>query len=114
VDLLIDKGTSGEVYNIGGGNDVMNVELTHRILDGLGKSRALIRPVADRPGHDRRYCLDTTKLQRLGWAPRVPFEDGLQQTIDWYRDHDWWWRPIKEQDQAFKAYYQAQYGAQRS
>jgi dTDP-glucose 4,6-dehydratase len=114
VDMLIDAGTSGEVYNIGGGNDVMNVELTHRILDGLGKSHGLIRPVADRPGHDRRYCLDTTKLRRLGWTPQIPFEDGLQQTIDWYRDNDWWWRPIKEQDQAFKAYYQAQYGAPRS
>ena len=63
VDLLIDKGVNGEVYNVGGGNDIMNVELTHRILDGLGKPRSLIAPVADRPGHDRRYCLDTTKLR---------------------------------------------------
>ncbi|MBM3819863.1 MAG: dTDP-glucose 4,6-dehydratase [Acidimicrobiia bacterium] len=109
IDLLIDKATDGEVYNIGGGNDVMNVDLTHRILKELGKPTSLIEPVADRPGHDRRYCLDTTKLRGLGWAPQVPFEDGLRQTVDWYRRNDWWWRPIKENDPAFKAYYKAQY-----
>jgi dTDP-glucose 4,6-dehydratase len=109
IDRLIDHGTNGEVYNIGGGNEVMNVDLTHRILAALGKPTSLIKPVADRPGHDRRYCLDTTKLQSLGWAPREPFEDGLRRTIDWYRRNEWWWRPIKEQDPAFKAYYQAQY-----
>ena len=76
VDLLIERGVNGEVYNVGGGNDIMNVELTHRILDGLGKPRTLIKPVADRPGHDRRYCLDTTKLRAAGWAPQVPFERG--------------------------------------
>jgi dTDP-glucose 4,6-dehydratase len=113
VDLLIERGVNGEVYNVGGGNDIMNVELTHRILDGLGKPRTLIKPVADRPGHDRRYCLDTTKLRAAGWAPQVPFAQGLQQTIEWYRDNEWWWRPIKEQDAAFKAYYQTQYGARR-
>jgi dTDP-glucose 4,6-dehydratase len=109
IDRLIDHGSNGEVYNIGGGNEVMNVDLTHRILAALGKPTSLIKPVADRPGHDRRYCLDTTKLQSLGWAPREPFEDGLLRTIDWYRRNEWWWRPIKEQDPAFKAYYQAQY-----
>jgi len=109
VDLLLDQGTDGEVYNIGGGNDVMNVDLTHRILDALGKPRSLIRPVADRPGHDRRYCLDTTKLRGLGWQPLVPFEDGLRETVDWYRANEWWWRPIKEQDPAFREYYKQQY-----
>ena len=110
VDLLIERGVNGEVYNVGGGNDIMNVELTHRILDGLGKPRTLITPVADRPGHDRRYCLDTTKLRAVGWAPQMPFDGGLQQTVEWYRDNQWWWRPIKEQDAAYKAYYQTQYG----
>jgi dTDP-glucose 4,6-dehydratase len=110
IDLLIDKGVNGEVYNIGGGNDVMNVDLTHRILDLLGKPRTLIKPVADRPGHDRRYCVDTAKLRGVGWQPQVPFEQGLRETIDWYRGNDWWWRPIKENDPAFKAYYQTQYG----
>ena len=109
VDRLIELGINGEVYNVGGGNDIMNVELTHRILDGLARPRTLIKPVADRPGHDRRYCLDTTKLRATGWAPQVPFAEGLQQTVEWYRDNEWWWRPIKERDPAFKAYYQAQY-----
>jgi dTDP-glucose 4,6-dehydratase len=109
VDLLIDRATDGEVYNIGGGNDVMNIDLTHRILEGLGKPRSLIKPVADRPGHDRRYCLDTTKLRSVGWTPQVPFEAGLQDAVTWYRQNEWWWRPIKERDPAFKAYYQAQY-----
>ena len=109
IDLLIDHGINGEVYNIGGGNDVMNVELTNRILAALGKPASLIRTVADRPGHDRRYCLDTSKLRALGWAPQVPFEQGLHDTIEWYRRNEWWWRPIKEQDPAFRSYYQAQY-----
>jgi dTDP-glucose 4,6-dehydratase len=109
IDLLIDTATNGEVYNIGGGNDVMNVDLTHQILDELGKPRSLIKPVPDRPGHDRRYCLDTTKLRSLGWSPQVPFGDGLRETIEWYRSNQWWWRPIKEQDPNFKSFYRAQY-----
>jgi dTDP-glucose 4,6-dehydratase len=109
VDLLIERGVNGEVYNIGGGHDIMNVELTHQILDLLGKPRSLIKPVADRQGHDRRYCLDTTKLRRLGWAPQVEFTEALRETIDWYRNNEWWWRPIKENDPAFRAYYAAQY-----
>ena len=109
IDLLIEQAVDGEVYNIGGGNEVMNVDLTHRILGALGKPVSLINPVADRPGHDRRYCLDTTKLRNLGWTPQVPFEDGLRSTVDWYRAETWWWRPIKEQDPAFRAYYNAQY-----
>jgi len=109
VDLLIERASNGEVYNVGGGNDVMNVDLTHRILDALGKPRSLIKPVADRPGHDRRYCLDTTKLGGLGWAPQVPFEQGLRDTVAWYRQNEWWWRPIKERDPAFQDYYRAQY-----
>jgi dTDP-glucose 4,6-dehydratase len=109
IDLLIERATDGEVYNIGGGNDIQNVELTHRILDALGKSPTLITPVADRPGHDRRYCLDTTKLRALGWAPEVPFDAGLRDAIAWYRQNEWWWRPIKERDPAFREYYQAQY-----
>jgi len=109
IDLLIDRATDGEVYNIGGGNDIMNVELTHRILGALGKPLSLIEPVADRKGHDRRYCLDTSKLRGLGWAPQVAFEQGLEATVDWYRRNEWWWRPIKENDPAFRAYYAAQY-----
>jgi len=110
VDLLIDKGVSGEVYNIGGGNQVKNVDLTHRILDLVGKPASLVKPVADRPGHDRRYSLSTAKLESLGWTPKENFESGLAATVRWYRENESWWRPIKDQDPAFRKYYQEQYG----
>ncbi|MCR4375124.1 MAG: dTDP-glucose 4,6-dehydratase [Acidobacteria bacterium] len=110
IDVVIDSGTNGEVYNIGGGNEVTNVDLTHRILELAGRPSTLIRKVADRQGHDRRYALDTSKLRGLGWAPQVGFEQGLAATVDWYRQNETWWRPIKEQDQAYRTYYQAQYG----
>jgi dTDP-glucose 4,6-dehydratase len=114
LDLLIASGTAGEVYNIGGGNNVRNADLTREILRLTGKPESLIRPVADRPGHDRRYCLDTSKVQALGWQPRVPFAQGLADTVAWYRSNEWWWRPIKHEDPAFKAYYQKQYGERRA
>jgi dTDP-glucose 4,6-dehydratase len=110
VDLLIDKGVDGEVYNIGGGNQVKNVDLTHRLLELVGKSTSLITPVADRPGHDRRYSLDTNKLEALGWQPQEPFEEGLARTVRWYRENEWWWRPIKDEDPEYRKYYQSQYG----
>ena len=110
VDLLIDKGVSGEVYNIGGGNQVKNVDLTHRILELVGKPKSLIKPVADRPGHDRRYSLDTGKLESLGWKPLARFDEGLEKTVQWYRENERWWRPIKNEDPAFRKYYQEQYG----
>jgi len=113
IDLLIDRGRAGEVYNIGGGNEVRNVELTHRILELAGRPASLITPVADRPGHDRRYAVDTSKLRGLGWTPQVAFEAGLAATVEWYRANDWWWRPIKEQDPAFRAYYETQYGLKK-
>jgi len=113
IDVVIESGTPGEVYNIGGGNHVKNADLTRRILQLLGKPESLIRHVADRPGHDRRYSLDITKLQSLGWQPRVPFERGLAETVAWYQQNEWWWRPIKEGDPAFQAYYQTQYGDRR-
>jgi dTDP-glucose 4,6-dehydratase len=110
IDFVIEKGVNGEVYNIGGGNEVRNVDLTHRILQLLDKPTTLIRRVEDRLGHDRRYALDTTKLRSLGWAPHHSFDTGLAETVAWYRENDWWWRPVKERDPAFKAYYEAQYG----
>jgi dTDP-glucose 4,6-dehydratase len=113
VDLLIAQGTSGEVYNVGGGNHIRNVDLTERILALTGRTDALIQRVPDRLGHDRRYSLDTSKLAALGWRPQVPFEAGLRETVDWYRENEWWWRPIKETDPAFRAYYDAQYGPRR-
>jgi len=113
VDLLIDRGVPGDVYNVGGGNHIRNVDLTRRILDLTGKPHTLIHPVADRLGHDRRYSLDTSKLQSLGWGPHVPFELGLRETVAWYRQNEWWWRPIKEADADFRAYHDSQYGASR-
>jgi dTDP-glucose 4,6-dehydratase len=111
IDLLLDRGTSGEVYNIGGGNELTNLDLTHRILHAAGRPLSLIQPVADRPGHDRRYALDTTKLRALGWMPQVGFDEGLAATVRWYQANEWWWRPIKEHDAEFRTYYEAQYGA---
>ena len=113
LDLLIERGQPGDVYNVGGGNEVRNVDLTHQILARLDQPASLIKPVPDRPGHDRRYALDTGKLRGLGWTPKVAFDDGLRETVDWYRQNEWWWRPIKEQDPAFRAYYRAQYGDRR-
>lgn len=111
LDLLIARGTDGEVYNVGGGNHVKNVDLTHRILDLLGKPSSLITPVADRLGHDRRYSLDIGKLSGLGWRPDVAFDEGLAHTVDWYRRNEAWWRPIKERDPEFQRFYRQQYGA---
>jgi dTDP-glucose 4,6-dehydratase len=114
IDLLLTEGKSGEVYNIGGGNEVKNVDLTSRILELLGKPETLIKRVEDRPGHDRRYSLSTAKLRAMGWTPVHDFTQGLADTVAWYRENEWWWRPIKEQDPAFLAYYQTQYGTRQS
>ncbi len=111
IDLVIERGEAGQVYNIGGGNEVANVDLTRRILGLLGRPESLIRPVADRPGHDRRYSLDTSKLRGLGWLPQAEFASGLAETVTWYRQNEWWWRPIKQGDAAFKEYYARQYSS---
>ena len=96
IDLLISKGQSGEVYNVGAGNEISNIELTHQLLASLDRPRSLINFVPDRPGHDRRYSLDVSKLHSLGWRPTTDFSKGLQQTLDWYQNNEWWWRPIKQ------------------
>jgi dTDP-glucose 4,6-dehydratase len=114
LDLLIHDGKSGEVYNIGGGNEVKNVDLTHTLLRLVGKDTSLIRRVADRKGHDRRYSVSTEKLRAMGWAPSVAFEQGLKETVAWYQQNEWWWRPVKERDPEYKAYMQQQYGARRA
>jgi dTDP-glucose 4,6-dehydratase len=105
---VLRKGVPGQVYNIGGGNEVQNLTLTRRILELLGKDDQLIRYVSDRPGHDRRYAIDCTKLNALGWRPQVEFEAGLASTVAWYRDHPEWWRPIKSGE--WRQYYARQYG----
>ena len=109
IDFLLDAGMEGETYNIAGGNERENIEVTRRVLAELGKPESLIRFVDDRPGHDRRYALDASKLARLGFRPSTPFEAGLSETIRWYRDHPEWWRPVKEKDAAFRAFYRSQY-----
>ncbi len=108
IDLVLRRGADGEVYNIGGGHEVENIALTRRILELTGKPASLIRPVTDRPGHDRRYSLDSSKVRALGWSPRRRFDDALTDTVRWYRDHPQWWRPLKSGE--FRAYYDRQYG----
>jgi dTDP-glucose 4,6-dehydratase len=110
LDLIVEHGVNGEVYNIGGGNEVKNIDLTREILTLTERPASLIVPVPDRPGHDRRYSLDTTKLRALGWQPQVAFADGLRDTVQWYRANEPWWRPIKHSNAEFQAYYAAQYG----
>ena len=114
LDLLIHEGSSGEVYNIGGGNEVKNVDLTHTLLRLVGKDESLIRRVEDRKGHDRRYSVSTSKLRAMGWTPGVAFEQGLQDTVAWYQQNEWWWRPVKERDPQYQAYMQQQYGARKA
>ena len=109
VDLALRKGKDGEIYNIGGSNEVENIVLTRQILRLTGKPETLITPVADRPGHDRRYALDSGKIKALGWKPAHPFPAALEKTVEWYRRHEAWWRPIKSGD--FRAYYERQYAA---
>src|SRR5437762_3055979 len=96
IDFLIERGSNSETYNVGGGNERENREITFRILELLGKPETLIRRVADRQGHDRRYSLDTARLERLGFKCDTDFDDALQRTVRWYREHEPWWRAIKD------------------
>jgi len=104
---VLHHGVAGEIYNIGGGNERHNIEITRLILNLLGKPETLIKRVADRPGHDRRYALDCAKAKALGWQPTHPFEQAVAETVGWYKNNEWWWRPIKSGE--FKEYYQRQY-----
>ena len=107
VERVLRDGAAGEVYNVGG-EEHENIEITRRILELTGGSEALIRHVEDRPGHDRRYSLDDSKLRGLGWAPEHSIgESGLTETVDWYREHRSWWEPIKTGE--YRAYYEQQY-----
>ena len=108
IDLVLRKGGDGEVYNIGGGHEVENIVLTRQILQLTGKPETLIQPVKDRPGHDRRYSVDSKKVRQLGWTPRHRFGEALGATVAWYREHEAWWRPLKSGE--FRAYYEKQYG----
>ncbi|MFT8872021.1 MAG: dTDP-glucose 4,6-dehydratase [Sporolactobacillus sp.] len=112
IDLVLRSGVPGEVYNVGGHNEKRNIDIVELIVDTLGKSRGLIKHVTDRLGHDRRYAIDPTKIEtQLGWQPKYNFESGIRATIQWYLDHEDWWRQIKSG--AYREYYAKQYGAKQ-
>jgi dTDP-glucose 4,6-dehydratase len=108
---VLERGEAGGVYNIGGNNERSNVDLTRMILSIMGKGDEMIRYVADRPGHDRRYAIDSGKMAReLGWRPtRSAWPRALEETVRWYRDNPEWWRRVKTG--AYREYYERQYGA---
>jgi dTDP-glucose 4,6-dehydratase len=110
IELVLREGAAGEVYNVGANEEHENVELTRAIVERLGVDPALVRHVDDRAGHDRRYSLETTKIRSLGWKPRRDWLEGVQATIDWYRDRRDWWEPIKRSG-GFREYYEKQYAA---
>ena len=95
IDFILQYGEPGEVYNIGGGAEKTNLEITEKILELLGKDESMIEYVPDRKGHDFRYSLDFGKLRALGWEPAYTFDDALAATVAWYAENDWWWRPLK-------------------
>jgi dTDP-glucose 4,6-dehydratase len=107
IEQVMEKGKDGEAYNIGGGNERTNLDITERILGALDKPRSLIAFVEDRKGHDRRYALDTEKAEALGWKPRHPFEKALAETVSWYRENRPWWEKIKSGE--YLEYYRKHY-----
>ena len=106
--LVLEKGETGEVYNIGAGNEMQNIDMARSLLAEIGKPESLIEHVKDRPGHDRRYALDSRKLRSLGWQPRHDATEALRATVRWYAENRWWWEPIKSGDH-YKEYYRRQY-----
>lgn len=107
IELVVRQGASGEIYNVAASDERENIDVTERIVELTGASSSLIRYVDDRPGHDRRYSLDATKLRALGWRPGRLFDDGLAETVDWYRSNRHWWEPIKSGQ--YLEYYRRQY-----
>lgn len=102
IDLLIEKGRSGEIYNIGGDNHLSNIELTHKLLRHFGKGNEEIERVNDRPAHDRRYAIDSAKIKNLGWEQSKSFDDKFANTIEWYKENEKWWRPLREKAEIIK------------
>jgi dTDP-glucose 4,6-dehydratase len=109
IDLVLRRGAPGEVYNIGTGTSIPNLEMVRIVLETLGKPASLVQHVTDRPGHDRRYALDVSKVQALGWRSRHSPEQAIALAARWYADNPWWWRPIKSG--AFREYYEQMYGS---
>lgn len=109
IDAIIHRGKIGETYCVGGNSEKTNKEITYKILELMGQGEDMIEFVKDRPGHDRRYAIDATKIKNeLGWEPYISFEDGIQKTVEWYRNNELWWKNIKSGD--YKNYYKKQYG----
>jgi dTDP-glucose 4,6-dehydratase len=109
LDVVLHQGKEGEVYNIGGWSERPNLSVAKTVLDRLGKSQSLLRFVTDRPGHDRRYAIDFSKIERaLGWKPSVSFEEGIRLTVEWYQTHQEWWEKIKTGE--YLEYYNRMYG----
>ena len=102
IDLIMNRGKVGEVYNIGNDNEWSNIELARKILQIMGKPQDLLKSVQDRPGHDRRYALDSSKIEELGWRPEYSFKKALKLTIEWYITNEWWWRPLKRKARIIK------------
>ncbi len=107
IQTVLEKGADGQIYNVGAGNERENLSVVQAILQLLGKSQSLIRFVRDRPGHDRRYSVDSSQVTSLGWKPTVSFEKGLRETVNWYCTHPDWWRKAKSEK--FLEYYQKMY-----
>ncbi len=108
IDVVLRKGEPGQIYNLGTGQEHMNIEMARLILKLLNKPESLIQPITDRPGHDRRYALDCSKVQALGWQNRYNFEQAIEATVKWYVDNEVWWRKIKS-GQRYQEYYRRQY-----
>jgi dTDP-glucose 4,6-dehydratase len=108
IDAVLERGEPGEAYNVGGPDELPNIDVVRRVLELAGRDESLIEYVEDRPGHDRRYSLASTKLEALGWKAQVPFETGIERTVAWYRDNEAWWGPLRSGE--YRDYYQRQYG----
>jgi dTDP-glucose 4,6-dehydratase len=108
IDTVLLRGEPGNAYNVGGPDEKENIGVVKRILELTGRDESLIEYVTDRPGHDRRYSLSSDKLRALGWEPLTVFDDGLPRTVDWYRDNEWWWEPIRSGE--YREYYERHYG----
>jgi dTDP-glucose 4,6-dehydratase len=109
IELVLREGGSGEVYNVGAGFEIDNIDVVHQIVELVGADPALVRHVEDRPGHDLRYALDSSKIKGLGWRPAHDFSEGLAETVDWYRSRRDWWEPLKSRE--YRDYYKRQYSS---